>query len=58
MNTDNNSNEQTTTNEVSGEVAADTVVQASTVHIQQVGEGHAIVGNVYGGLHYNSSPKS
>lgn len=46
--------EPTTANEFSGQ--AHTVVQAGTTgHVQIVHEGHAVIGDVYGGLHWGGS---
>lgn len=44
-----------TENNLSG--TADTAVQANVVHVQNVGEGYAIVGDVHGDLTFNAAPR-
>ncbi|WP_158708116.1 hypothetical protein [Streptomyces sp. NRRL F-2890] len=44
-----------TENTLSG--TADTAVQAGVVHIQSVGEGQAIVGDVHGDFVFNAAPR-
>ncbi|MFB7900576.1 hypothetical protein ACFC1B_30205, partial [Streptomyces xiamenensis] len=44
-----------TENTLSG--TADTAVQAGVVHIQSVGEGQAVVGDVHGDFVFNAAPR-